>query len=482
MFLCISITACHYWCRAQELTATRLHLAGSPWNGASGAALYTDDVIPLVVANLSAPGQPIRFLGGPAGLVRAMEIGAAAETWIRGSLSVGVLTGAAAGEVARIGTIPATSGTGLTVDLTGTSTSSGIRIVNIGNTGTADAGILISSTANGTGTGIRIGSPSGGALATLDTAVDITGGTGLRYNALSAASGTAVEIGGTTAPQRGVDAIVAGLHSIGVVARASSVGSGVVGLSYSASYTGVPLIERTGVYGESASNSNVAADTLIGVRGVVRRGGPGGTSTFSVGVLGEAKNNAVVHSGYNVGVMGLAEFTPQGQGEVIAGLFVSETSGMSAVHLGGDVMLGSHENYRPNQVPATRFPQNSQTLTHMFSHKTSGSTTIVNEQTVNVPTGSMLSNMVLEETTIVRIITGVNGIDVTGFMGGTHGRMIILFNVGDRLSIHNNAIQSNPENRILTPEGRLLNLLHNEAVTLWYDSTVMRWRAFGIAR
>lgn len=479
MYLVVILCIFNAFCRAQELTATRLHLYGPPHDTQNtGAILYTNTTIPLVIGTLSPVAQPIRFLAGPSGSVRAMEIGSAAETWIRGSLSVGEYTGAAPGEVARIGSVPAISGVALAIDMTGTSQSIGLRMNSIGTTGSEAAGIVLSSASNGTGTGIRIGGPSGSARPTLLTGVDVTGGTGYRYNALLSGSGTGLDIGGTVPPVRGVEATVAGTNNIGVLAKANSAGVGVVGLSHSSAYPTVPLMERIGVLGQAASNSSAANDTLIGVRGISVRGGTGGTATFSVGIFGEAQNTASNHSGYNVGVYGLADFFPNGQGFPIAGLFVSSTIGLAAAHFGGDTFLGSALSYRPPQVSPIRFPQHSQTTTHMFSSRLSGIPQQVNAQTINVATGSVNTNLPISDVPVIRVNTGANGADITGIAGGFDGRIVTLINLGYRLALHNEAADSDPQNRILTPGGVILTLPANGSTTLWYDKENLRWRVF----
>ena len=461
---------------AQELTATRLHLKGPAWDGVTGALLYTDEVIPLVISNASPVAQPIRFLGGPLGSVRALEIGTDASTWIRGSLSVGELTGAATGEMVRIGTIKPQDGFGLVVDLTGTSTTTGILVRPVGLTGSDDAGIVISSVSNGAGTGIRIGGPTGSERPTLATGIEVTGGTGIRYNALYAMNGTGVDIGGSVAPLRGVDATAAGLDHIGVLGRGNTIGTGVMGLSQSSAYTDVPGAQNIGVLGLAATNSNASMDTLCGVKGITIRGGVGGTKTFSVAVLGQAVSNATTHSGYTIGVLGSGESAPNGQGFPYGGVFVSHIQGMSVVALGGDVFLGSAISHRPPQVPLSMFSQDGETTTHVFSTRTSGIPSYVNAMTIAIPTGTVLADMHVAEVPVARLVTGLNGADITGVDGGYDGRLLTIFNIGDRLGVHNEGADSAPANRILTPGGVVMNVPENGSITLWYDYLDQRWR------
>lgn len=461
---------------SQELTATRLHLSGTAWDGTSGAILYTSDIIPLVVANASPVAQPLRFLGGANASIRSLEIGADASTWILGSVSIGALTGAAPGEMVRVGTLQATGGKGIVVDLGGTSTSSGIHVDRVGNTGQDDAGILLTSTSNGTGTGIRIGGAVTTARPTLGTGIDITGGTGIRYNALYTATGTGVDIGGTTPPLRGVDATASGMDHIGVLGRGNTIGAGVIGLAQSNAYSTIPHAQGVGVLGQGATNSNASEDTLFGVKGQTLRGGVGGTKTISIGVLGQAFSNASSNSGYGIGVFGISESAPIGQGFPIGGLFYGHSVGLALAAMGGDVFLGSHDQYRPPQLPQTVFSKQTTSLVHMFSTRTSGVPSLVNAVSIIIPTGTVQANVHAEDVPVIRIITGVNGADITGVDGGSEGRMLTLLNVGERLGIHNEGYDSTPKNRILTPDGVVMDVPANGAVTLWYDRIDERWR------
>ncbi|MCO6467148.1 MAG: hypothetical protein J5I53_11100 [Bradyrhizobiaceae bacterium] len=469
-------------CYTQELTATRLHLSGSAWDGSTGTLIYTDEVIPFVLATSSTIPQPIRFLVGANASVRAVEIGGDGSTWIRGSLSVGELTGAAPGEMVRVGTLQPTGGKGVVVDMSGTTSTTGIHITNTGLTGGNDAAMLITSSANGNGTGIRIGGPTGSSRPTLGTGVDITGGTGIRYNALNAMDGTGVDVGGTTPPWRGVDATAAGPDHIGVLGRGNTIGTGVIGLSQSSSYTTVPSAPGVGVLGRSASNSNASSDTTCGVRGISLRGGTGGTRTIAIGVHGMAQSLASAHSGYSIGVMGTSESAPIGQGFPIGGLFAGHAQGLALAALGADVFLGSDDLYRPPQVPLSVFSQNSRSLVHLFSSQHSGIPALVNPMTVTIPTGTVAADLHINEVPIVRVITGVSGADVTGLDGGRTGRVVTIFNLGERMGIHNEGYDSAANNRILTPGGVVLQVPANGAVTLWYDGADQRWRVLSTSR
>ncbi len=464
----------------QELTATRLHLEGAAWNGSTGSLLYTDNVIPLVIANASPIAQPIRFLAGPSATVRALEIGAAAETWIRGSLSVGEFTGAGPGEVARIASIPQVGGTGLRVDMTTTTESSGIVVGNIGVTGPSNAGVMLWSASNGTGTGMRIGGATGSGRPTLGTGIDITGGTGIRYNALTSGSGTGVEIGGTTPPVRGVDATASGVAHIAVLGRANTNGVGVLGLSQSSAYTTVPDVERVGVFGQAATNSGVGIDTLVGVHGRALRGSVGSNTTISIGVLGEVFNSAD-NPGLNVGVFGRTTVQAPGQPSGISGLFIAETHSLAQVNLGGNTFLGSHVNSRPPTVPLSRFPQLSHTTTYMYSLELSGIPSYVRSETIVLNDVVPTDNLGIPDVPVIKIQAVNDSRNINGIVAGTAGRMIVVIATGDELRFWPEVPATAEANRILTPGLMPVFVPVNGSATLWYDADVQRWRVIGVA-
>jgi hypothetical protein len=279
----------------------------------------------------------------------------------------------------RIGDFPAASSgkTGLAIDMTNTSTSNAIDIKNIG--ATSMQGIRINSTANGNGTGIRIGDAT-----TLGTGINIRGGTGIVYNALSAASGTGITIGGTTAPLNGVDAIVSGAGTGGIF-QSSTVGAGVFGLSISGSYSRPSLLPLAGVRGYTATNSNSAADVAYAVHGASTRYNStgGGTGTITYGVFGSATGNATsAGNGLMVGTYGTASVTNVGTSGAIGGLF-NAASGSTNLALaasgGGDVYLGSSDADRPSNFTtgALSLGTGNTNTTRMFNTRISGTQTFV---------------------------------------------------------------------------------------------------------
>jgi urease beta subunit len=460
---------------AQQLTATRFEVSGPAWDGLNGAAIGTRDVIPLVIANNSPTAQPIRFLTGNNGSERAMEISSNADVWMRGSLSIGKTTGAALNEIARIGTLPATNGRGLTIDMTATSTSTGLLVSSVGTTGEDNAGITLQSSSNGIGTAMRIGGPSGSVRPTFGTGIDITGGTGIRYNALSNGSGTAIEIGGSASPVIGVDAIVSGTGHIGVLARANTNGVGVIGLSYSGSYTAIPTNDGIGVIGRAASNSNIAMDSVIGILAQAERGGQGGTRTTTIGLLSEAISKGTQHSGTAIGVVGSAQSWSQGTSVAIGGAFMAAPLDLSLVTLGGSVLLGCAVAYQPNAFTNSTLTGDTRTQTQVYSIEVSGVPSLVNHITVNL-TSVTVNDLQPADSPIVRVIPNAGGTDIVGIGGIKEGRLVTIINTGGELNIVPENGLAGAQFRIMTPNMAAMIMPPQGVVTLWYDPVNERWR------
>ncbi|MBK7034039.1 MAG: hypothetical protein IPH49_12430 [Ignavibacteria bacterium] len=110
-----------------------------------------------------------------------------------GSITSGTLTPLANSRM-LVTNITAASGRAIDIDMTATTTSSGLVVRNIGATGSDDAGVLIGTAAAGTGTGIRIGG-----VATFNppsTGIDVTmSSTGLNVTPNSTGSGVGVSVG-----------------------------------------------------------------------------------------------------------------------------------------------------------------------------------------------------------------------------------------------------------------------------------------------
>lgn len=447
----------------------------------SAARLESVAAMPLVIAQRSPAGQPIRFFAGDSGLVRALEIDAVGTTWMRGPLSIGNGVGAASHELVRIGSVAPINGDALVISMTATSTSTGVLIHDVGSTGTEDAGVVIRSVANGFGTGIRIGGPTGSNRPSLGSGIDITGGTGLRYNALTSGNGTAIEIGGTTAPRRGIDIMVSGSAHIGVLATANTNGVGIVGISQSSSYIGSPLSERIGVRGHAASNSTIAADTIVGTMGSAIRGGTGGTLTTTIGLVGRVEATGTSHAGTSIGVLGRAFSSAPGRAIAFGGCFVSDTSQLSIVALGGDVYLGSSDDARPPQITlSTAQTYDGRTRTHVFDLSATG---LLRASMVAVrPSNEILlamgnvNDLIPGGYSILRIVANVAISTLTGISGEQDGRLLVVVVIGGTLQISHDNVGSAPEHRFFLTGGNDILIDTNGTVTIWYDSTIARWR------
>jgi len=447
----------------------------------SSARLESAAPMPLIIAQRAPVGQPIQFFAGAGGLIRAMEIDGAGTTWVRGPLSVGNGIGATNREVVRIGSVLPINGDALVISMTGTTTSTGLLIHDVGASGSEDAGLVIRSVANGLGTGIRIGGPSGGERPSLGSGIDITGGTGLRYNALTTGNGTAIDIGGTTPPRRGIEVITSGTAHIGILSTANTNGVGIVGVSQSSSYSGSPLSERIGVRGHSASNSTVASDTITGSMGSAIRGGNGGTLTTSIGTFGRADASGVAHAGTAIGVLGRANAIAPGRAIAFGGCFISEMSQMSLVALGGDVFLGSSTEARPVQISlSTAGAFDTRTLTHVYDVNASG---LVQVSMLALPNydkkvlgAGLINDLNIGPTTVLRIAANVAITTLTGCADERDGRVIVVLVTEGILNIQHEGAGSQPEHRFLLRNATDITLDENTAITIWYDTDVTRWR------
>lgn len=330
------------------------------------------------------------------------------------AINVDMTNGAAANSVGlNINNFPsnANTRTGILLDMTNTSNSAGLRISNVGPTGMS--GININSNSNGNGVGIRMGE-----LNTLGTGINIRGGTGMLYNALSVGDGTAVDIGGTTAPLRGVSATVSGTNNIGgeFYATTYSSGSGLIGGVYSAGVIASP--NRVGVYGFANSNSTSGTDIQYGSYSQSRRGGNSGT-TKSYGSYSIAEGVNASNNGFHVATYGTVTVDDAGTGGGIAGQF--EATSNSGRHLaiaatgGADVYLGSTDADRPSNFTGanvtvgtgntnTTYINNARVSGNLLFRQTgAGSNTatiiapssITSSYTLTLPTAQGTSNQVL---------------------------------------------------------------------------------------
>lgn len=472
---------------AQSFTSTSVILSGTAWNGSVGSMMGTQEVRPLTIVNASPIAQPISFYAGANGASRIVEMSPFGEMWVQNSLSIGAGVGAASSERMRIGRVADTEGRGLVVGMAGTNASSGIVVEKIGFTGTEHAGIVLSGASNGTGTALRIGGPQGSSRPTVATAIDITGGTGLRYNALNLGGGTGIDVGGTLQPQIGIECAVAGTNSVGVIARSNTTGMGIVGISKSAAYADPPLLPRVGVHGHAANNSNTLADSTIGVVGSVIRGGNGGTSTRSTGVYGIATSVATSHSGLVVGVYGQAAAPAPGVSLGVAGLFHTDpiSQHLTLFTMGGDVYLGGVGAHRPSAIAnaPTALRADNPTTTWMHSAITSGNLSLrgmLDVQSVAevVPPAGRVT--LPSTASCVMAVDGSNLPTITGLEGGTPGRIIsLVVREGTVILAHDDAATP-AEQRFSLPDMENLIIRSNGSALVWYDIADDRWRLIAV--
>jgi hypothetical protein len=486
--------------------------------------------MPLVIANASAIGQPLRLQTGPHGALVGLELSSAGEVAIPRKLSVGPGIGAGPQELMRVGALTATGGTGVVIDMRMTDSTTGLAIRDIGFSGSHHAGMSITSASNGVGTGIRIGGPTGTGRATVATGIDIVGGTGLRYNALVAGQGTAVDIGSTMSPQRGIDITVSGNSSVGLTARSNLLGVGIVGVSRSGTTEEPTLRPRTGVHGHAASNSAVAADNIAGVLGTVLRGGVGGSATVSIGVDGLAEGLSTANAGLSVGVRGRAISSNVGSALAIGGLFEASPSmpHLAVAARRGNTYLGSALFDRPPGLPIIAGGVDSINLstTWMFRARISGSLSLVGASAADVaivaPTSGrytlrLPASMPIEgdaliaherigdtislswrghaaaypwnlvpgvdfigalpiNASIIRIVVPVAGGTIIGIQAPPRPVIVTVISLGGPRTLVNESLAVDAENRIVSFTGANCITDGDASATLWYDDTSDRWR------
>lgn len=426
--------------------------------------------------------MPIRVSTGPLGQIRSLEIDSQGGTWLLGPLSIGQAVGAHSSEKVRIGSVAPSAGMGLVISMSGTQQSTGISIRDIGLTGSEHAGIVIASQANGIGTGIRIGGQQGSSRPTLQTGLDITGGLGIRYNALNAGVGTAIEIGGTNAPRRGIEVVVSGTEHVGVIGRANTNGTGIIGASQSSSSEPLIMRTRTGLMGYAASNSSASADTLVGVFGQSVRAGPGGTQTLSIGMHGRAVSRNTLHSGMSIGVLGDVHTSGAGSYCAIAGCLLGDSLSFALVALGGDVVLGGTTESLPNSI--IRSPLGGvrgQSTVYMHDATLSGQARITK---VCLPPANEQFNIVGNMNIINATVGGVSRINVPNngaMIGGINanqqaGSVVHIVPINGPIILLHDEPTVPPNQRLLLPGQVPAELVADVVHAIWYDAADQRWR------
>jgi len=438
--------------------------------------------LPLVISNRSTNALPLRIVTG-ASQTRALEIGQSGNTWLLGPVSIGNGIGTAPLEQMRIGSIAGQGGRGLTITLDATTTSTGLLLRDVGATGTNDAGIVVSSQSNGTGTGLRVGGPTGSGRPTLGTGVDITGGTGIRYNALTAGSGVALDIGATTPPRRGIEVVASGSQHVGVIARANTNGMGILGVSQSSTYETLPIAERVGVRGHAATNSGIAADSITGVMGSVQRGGSGGTQTFSVGVFGKGENIASSNAGTTLGIYGTASASSAGVTVAIGGGFLTDTGQIALLCVGGDVILGGVKPLLPIPFQTSTFrdmiTRNRTYAHHFMSSGLTRLTGLALNPTPNMllpPGGPTL--LTIAGGTVVKMVGDVNGSTISGIRSDAADRVLTLLVTQGRVELVHEHPAADAADRIRIKNAQTLTLDVDDMIELWYDQEIQRWRCY----
>lgn len=435
---------------------------------------------PLVIAQRAPAGMPIRVLAGAGGSVRSLEIDATGGTWIKGPVSIGALTGAQPNELIRISSVADADGRGLVISLSGTSTSSGLVISDVGLSGSDNAAMVISSAANGTGTGLRLGGPSGSSRPSLATGIDITGGVGLRYNALTSGSGTGIDVGGSQPPRRGIEVVAAGSDHVGVIAHANTLGTGMIGSSRSLAFPTVGSYLRVGVVGHGATNSAVRSDTCTGVLGVAIRGGTGGSSTITLGAHGIADMRTGTSTGIGIGVLGRTQQTDQFGGLVIGGMFRAASQGFALV-ADGDVYLGSTEDDLPATLNRAALGlERTTSTTYVHNLIVSGGLSMRALHVVPPHEEIQLSQagtVVQCSERAARRVRGAAGSRMSGITPVENGKVVVLCNVGDDdlILVHNDLSAPEHERLDLSREVDATFVVAS-CVWFWYDGTSQRWR------
>jgi hypothetical protein len=429
--------------------------------------------------------QPMQFLVGADPQVLTMQLSTAGDVQLPLRLGVGSGVGAAFNERVRIASIDSENGNGLVVDMIGTQASNGIVVKNIGMSGTEHAGIVIQSASNGSGTGLRLGGPPDAQRPTLGTGIDITGGTGIRYNALSAGTATALDIGGTVPPSRGINVTTSGSDNVGGFFRTNMLGAALIGSSQSSAYADPPLRVRVGVRGHAASNSAAAADDIVGVLGTVTRGGNGGSQTQSMAVKAIAEATATAQAGLVEALHGEVTTSATGNYGAIAAHLVAPSLPNSfglVVSGGASVILGCSDDERPPGLSTTMMNAlgvaNTST-TYMHHARASGgmSTRTFSMRGSTLPdlAAGMHNDVDIGTYSVIRVWSTAPGSAITGFSGGADGKVLLVVNRGAPLTLVHEGIGSQPFNRITSMTGDDVTTMNDGTFLLWYDASLQRW-------
>jgi len=515
---------------AQTFRAGRIELDTlGVWDGVQGAYVGSSALQPLAIVNASSIAQPIRLYTGGGGTLLGLELSGEGDITVPLRLGIGSGVAASVSERLRVGAISGTVNTGITIDMRFADSTTGLRIRDVGQSGGEGAGLLITSASNGTGLGIRIGGPSGSGRSTLLTGIDVTGGTGLRYNALSAGSAKGIDIGSTTPPNIGIEATASGSGHIAGIFRANTQGTGLVGMSRSGSISDPDHQPRTGVHGFAATASNTAADVITGARGEAVRSGTGGTNTLSIGVDALASTIATSHGGLAVGLRARATTSGVGTTAAIAALVESDTGRgrLALASRAGDVYLGSTMQDRP--PGGWSFSEGLATENHsttwMYDTRISGSLTLRGRAAASatflppngghwkyrwpseiptpghtlgvignsndtfqlgwIPTaasgymqfepGGQIVNQLGNRNVIVAASSQA-GSRLMGMAVPVFPVVVHFINIANELTVAHEDLGAVPEQRFRSPFGNDILITDEGAITFWYDVIGQRWR------
>lgn len=102
---------------------------------------------------------------------------------------------------------------------------------------------------------------------------------------------------------------------------------------------------------------------------------------------------------------------------------------------------------------------------------------------ISIGNGSTNDDMDVGDATFVHLSGSNSSFDITGFEGGTNGKMLVVYNTGNgHMRIKNEDSGSEPENRIWTLQGGAgtLQTTAQGAVVFIYDGNVQRWIAVSV--
>ncbi len=515
---------------AQTFRAGRIDLDTlGVWDGLNGAYVGSSAVQPLSIVNASPIPQPLRLYTGPGGVLLGLELSGSGDVSLPLRLGVGNGIAASTSERIRIGSITGSVATGVTIDMRFADSTTGLSIRDVGESGSIGAGIAITSAANGTGVGIRIGGPTGSGRPTLLTGVDVTGGTGLRYNSLSAGGGKGIDIGSTMPPNIGIEVTTAGSGHIAGIFRANTQGLGLLGISRSGSFVDPDHRPRTGVFGYAATASNIAADVVTGVRGEALRSGTGGTNTLSIGVEAEATSIASSHGGLVVGLRARAATSGAGTTAAISALVEADTGrGRLALAVRrGDTYIGSTFHDRPagGWTFTEGLLDDNLSTTWMYDARISGGLTLRGRTSASATIlgpnsgqwkyrwpseppdvgftlgvigrqndtfqlgwmpvaasvylqfepGDQIINQ-LGNRNVVVASSSQAGSRLIGMAVPNHPVIVHFINIANQLTIVHEDIGAPAEQRLRSPFGNDIIITDEGAITFWYDVIGQRWR------